>query len=361
MVASSIAFSYSSIIKHTMDIARIIGPGDYRVPVLKFGEAFAEFLAHPRQSLAEAGEMSAEMKHRFNHLDRDLRDNLRRLGDDSGWLAEWNRVGHKGLGALDQLLSIPAFFGSYRHSLDLQLKENPNADPKEAHDKAVQEAERTVRMVRMTGNAKDLLGVQRSPDGAVKLMTMFMGNGPSSYNIIRGAAHNMEGLHGLGSLTAAGVTMSLAGMLANYITGHGPKKNADEKEIARWATLHAMLAWAEPIPLVRDVAGPMVNVLEGHGMTDYRFSPIVSYYQKAIGLVQHTKRLSDGTEDPTEYAINVVDAIGTLGGVGGTAQFVKTAKYLHNRSTGKIQPPENAGEAITNNPLTAPPAKGGGK
>jgi hypothetical protein len=193
----------------------------------------------------------------------------------------------------------------------------------------------------MAGNPKDLLAVQRNPDKAMKLVTMFMGDGPAQYGLLRNAVHAGN----IPQFTALAVMMSLANIIGDSLKGQTPQK---DENVAEWAARKAILAWTQPIPIVRDVANAMDAKVFGTGFGgDYRLSPVVSMMQKAINLVDDTKKVVQGKEEYPDYAIKAVDALGTLLGVGGTSQAVASAKYLRRVQKGE-EKPANAGELVYN-------------
>lgn len=366
LVAAVLGFKYSSIIVQLTDATRVVGPGEYRVPVGKFlgavkdrylhpyktaeelraagglpavpedkfTYAFLDYLQNPSETVKAVHELSGEMRHRPENLDRDLRPQWERLRGDASWKAEWNRKAFKGLGFMDALISVPAWVGAYRHAMDKG----------ETSDNAVLIADRTVRLSLMAGNPKDLLGVQRDPDKFMKLVTMFMGDGPAQYNLLRNAGHKMEGLSGIGTFTGTAIAVSMANIIGDYLKGQKP---ADGEDKRKWAVRKALLAWSQPIPIIRDVANAVDGKLAGKPFSDYRLSPVVTVGQKVVDGIHRVQMLAEGTEKPPDFAIHALDTIGTVFGVGGTSQFVASAKYLRRVQTGE-EKPANTMELIGN-------------
>ena len=334
LVAAVLGFKFSSVIVQLTDATRVVGPGEYRVPVDKFSGAFLDFLQHPKDTIKMVHELSGEMRHRPENLDRDLRPQWDRLRGDASWKAEWNRKAFKGLGFMDALISVPAWVGAYRHAMDKG----------ETSDNAVLMADRTVRLNLMAGNPKDLLGVQRDPDKFMKLVTMFMGDGPAQYNLLRNAGHKMDGLSGIGTFTGTAIAVSMANIIGDYLKGQKP---ADGEDKRKWALRKALLAWSQPIPIIRDVASAVDGKLAGKPFSDYRLSPVVTVGQKLVDGIHRVQMLAEGTEKAPDFAIHALDTIGTVYGVGGTSQFVASAKYLRRVQTGE-EKPANAMELIGN-------------
>lgn len=334
LIAATLGFKYSSMIVQLTDALRVVGPGEYRVPVDTFTHAFLDFIQHPKQLREMVHEMSGEMRHREENLDRDLRQGWQQLEGDTSWRAEWNRKAFKGLGFMDALISVPAWMGAYRHALSKGAE----------HEQAVLEADRTVRLNLMSGNPKDQLAVQRDPDKFMKLVTMFMGDGPAQYNLLRNAGHKMDGLNGWAAFAGTAAMVSMANIVGDWLKGQGPAPNEDKK---KWAARKAALAWTQPIPIVRDVASAVDGKLNGKPFSDYRLSPAVAVGQKVVDQMGHTQALIDGKEKVPDFALHSIDTLGHVFGIGGTAQFVASGKYLRRVQTGEERP-KNAAELAYN-------------
>jgi len=340
LVASVLGFKYSTVIVQLTDTFRVVGPGEYRVPVSTFAGAFMDFLRHPNDVTNQIHALSGEMQHRPENLDRDMRAQWEHLRGDGSLKAEWNRKAFHGLAMIDALISKPAWLGSYRDAI------SKGNDP----DTAARMADRTVRLTLMAGNPKDLLAAQRNPDKAMKLITMFMGDGPAQYGLLRNAVHAGS----IPQFTAIAVMMSLANIIGDSLKGQTPQPNEDKR---LWAARKAALAWTQPIPIVRDVANAMDAKVFGTGFGgDYRLSPIVSVMQKGINLVDDTVKVASGKEEYPDYFVKAFDELGTLLGIGGTSQAAASAKYLRRVQTGE-EHPANAGELIYNTMVGKPRSK----
>jgi len=331
LVAALLGFKFSTVIVQMTDPLRVIGPGDYRVPVPTYSKALLDYLQHPNDVTKMVRELSGEMRHRPENLDRDIRAQWEHLQGDASWRAAWNRKAFHGLGMVDALTSVPSWLGAYRHALSQG----------ETPENAVLKADRTVRLTLMSGSPKDLLGVQRDPNTLAKLITMFMGDGPAQYGLLRNAGR--KGLGGIPEFTAVAVMMSLANIMGDALKGQNPAPNEDK---ALFYLRKALLAWSQPIPIVRDLATSIDSGLAGKPFSDYRLSPVVSVGQKFVQMPVHTMKLIEGKEDYPDYAIKAFDLLGTLYGVGGTSQAVASAKYLRRVYTGE-EKPANAAELVS--------------
>ena len=341
LVAATLGMKYSTVIVQLTDALRVVGPGDYRVSADHFAKALTDYVAHPKQTAELVREMSGEMRHRPENLDRDLRALWDHLGTDGSWKARWNRKAFKGLAFMDALTSVPAWLGSYRQAVEKGS----------SHEDAVKIADRTVRMTLMSGAAKDLVGLQRSPDTFTKLVTMFMGDGTAQFNLLRNAGH--KGLAGIPEFTAVAVMMSMANIIGDYLKGQKPAEGEDKR---KWALRKALLAWSQPIPIMRDLANATDATLNGNPFGgDYRLSPVMGAAQKAINLVgKDLPAVLDGKQEYPDFAIHAFDTLGTLSGIGGTSQATASAKYLRRVQKGQ-EKPENLGELVYNTVTGKPP------
>jgi hypothetical protein len=332
-IAAVLGFKYSSGIVQIMDVSRLFTPGQNRVKARHFTNAFLQFLAHPVQVSNSIFELSGEMRHRAENLDRDMRQRFDELRGDLSMKARWNRNGFKFLSFMDALVSRPAWLAAYNQSLA------SGAEP----DKAILEADRTVRLRLMSSNPKDLTAVQRGNE-LLKLATMFLGDATSNYNMLRDAGHNIDGLKGIPTFTAAAMVVMMAGALGELIKGQGPDDDEDWRE---WLARKAMLQPFQTVPIVRDMAGAVEGAVAGKPFKDYKFSPAVQLVQKMVDVVPHTIKFIKGEEDWKDYSIHAGEAIGWAMGIGGTVQAAASAKYLKRYSEGEEQP-ANAGELVYN-------------
>jgi hypothetical protein len=323
-VAAILGFKYTTGIVQIMDIERVVRPGNYRVTYGNLASAMLKFLAHPKRITAMVRELSGEMRHRPQNIDRDMRERFRQLLGDRSLYAAWNRAAFKHLGAMDALVSVPAWLGAYNQAIKEGMTE----------ENAVLSADRTVRTRLMSSNPKDQVAVQHG-DPMMKLLTMFMGDASNNYNMMRDAGHEIDGIKGIPTFTTSAVIMMAAGVIAQLVKGQGPDDGEDE---VAWAIRKALLQPFQTIPVVRDGANVLDNMIAGKPFTDWQFSPALSIATKATGALKSTMNLTSGDEEWGDWAIKSGEAIGYALGVGGTAQMAASTKYLKRYSEGEEQP-----------------------
>lgn len=346
-VAAVLGFKFTSTIVQFADIARVIGPGDYRVSVPRFTAAFLQFMGSPKETTAMVRELSGEMRHRSENLDRDIRETLNRMTGQQSLKDRWNRAAFKGLALMDSLVSVPAWLGAYQQA----MAEHGDSD------KAVLEADRVVRMKLMSGNPKDLAGVQRDNE-MMKLITMFLGDASANYNMMRNAGHKAKGLRGfVTQFTPAAMLVMAGALIGDFLKGQWPEESDNPEEWAKWVMHRSALAPFQTIPGLRDAVNALDAKLSGKPFADYRFTPAFSAVQKVIDGIDITADMlgSEKEVDAVTWAIKSADAIGYAFGIGGTAQATGAAKYLHRVDKGE-EKPDNTFEMIYNATQTKPKA-----
>mgnify|MGYP001231088414 CR=1 FL=1 len=260
-----------------------------------------------------------------------MRTQFQKLKGDESMLAAWNRNGFKMLGWMDGLVSVPAWLGAYQQAVASGVDE----------DTAVRTADRTVRTLLMTSHPKDIVPIQRK-DGLMKLLTMFMGDASSNYNMLRNAGHNIDGLKGIPTFTLTAALIMAAGVLGELIKGQGPD---DDEDPRAWAARKALLQPFQTVPVLRDGAAAVDNIAAGKPFKDYRFSPALQAVQKVVDSVDASVKFSKGDMEFGDWAIKSGEAAGFAFGVAGTAQVAASAKYLKRYHEGEEQP-ANAAQLI---------------
>lgn len=344
-IAAVLGFKFTSTIVQFADVARVLGPGDYRVKSRYFTSAFLQLVGSPKETIAMVRDLSGEMRHRADNLDRDVRETLNRMTGQQSLRDRWNRAAFKGLAFMDALISVPAWLGAYQQA----MAEHGDSD------KAVAEADRVVRLKLMSGNPKDLIAAQRDNE-MMKLVTMFLGDASSGYNMMRNAGHKAKGLKGfVTQFTPAAMVVMAGAVIGDLLKGAGPDDDEDE---TKWALRKAALAPFQTVPVLRDMVAALDASLAGKPFSDYRFTPAFTPVQKIIVGIDTTADLlgEEGKVDEIDWAIKSGEAIGYAFGIGGTAQAAGAAKYLRRVETGE-ENPSNPAEAVFNT-IQGKPRKG---
>lgn len=335
-IAAVLGFKFTSAIVQFADLTRVLGPGDYRVKARHFTSAFFQMLGSPAETIAMVREMSGEMRHRAENLDRDIRETLNHMTGQQSLKDRYNRAGFKGLAFMDALISVPTWLGAYQQA----MAEHGDSE------RGVMEADRVVRLKLMSGNPKDMVAVQRDNE-MMKLITMFLGDASSGYNMMRNAGHKAKGLGGFVTQFAPSALIIMAGaVIGDLLKGQGPD---DDEDPALWALRKAALAPFQTVPGLRDGVRALDAKLAGKPFSDYQFTPAFSAVQKVINGIDVTADMlgSEKEVEPIDWAIKSGEALGYAFGIGGTAQAAGGSKYLRRVDEGE-ENPENTAELVWN-------------
>lgn len=259
----------------------------------------AQFIKAPRATWAAVAQQSAEMRHRGNQLDRDVRDELRRLAGKHTLADDVKRFAFHGIGYMDKVVTVPAWQGAYAQ----HLAKYPG-DVKGA----TAFADHVIRMSQGAGGAKDLAAIQRQNEGT-KLITMFYSYFSAYYNRQRtwGRAAKKAIANGefadLPQLLAQQVFMTVGpALIADLVVGKGP---GDDETYAAWALKKVALYPFMALPLVRDAANALTS---GFG---YSFSPAGRTVQEAlVDPIQTIAKIAQGKAGAREVAVQALTTTG---------------------------------------------------
>jgi hypothetical protein len=332
MITAMLGYRYTSTIVQFADLGRVVAPGPYRVPVHRLASAFAQFVNHPVKTIAMVRELSGEMLHRANNLDRDIRLIMNERTGQQTLLDRFNRGGFKPFVWMDTLASVTTFLGKYQE----KMEEHGDSG------KAVKEAEQSVRALLQTGNPKDLIAVQRGHE-AMKLLTMFMGDQVAGYNMMRNAGHRAKGLGGFAVQFAPSVLwVSALALFAEWLKGNWED---DERKRGKWIATKAAVAPFASIPVFSVAARYFENkALDKY--SKFNVTPAFGMIEKVIDTIDLTVDMlgSEKHVDKVDYAIKAGDTLGHALGVAGTSQAAASAKYFVRLQRGQERP-SNAAQA----------------
>jgi len=336
VVIAGLGFRVSSVVVQATDWVRAMD----RVKPRHLGAAVLKFSANPAEMIRQVRGLSSEMAGRAENLDRDLRNQWKRLTGKEGIRPSVQRFAMTGLAMADAVTSTTTWWGAYQQALEAG---SPQAQ-------AIAEADRSVRLALMTGAPKDQVAIQRRKDFGSRFVTMFMGDSTSVYGILGDVQHKLGKGQDIPRQAARLVfSVMLPAILAEMLKGKAPD---DDDEKAWWAIKKGLMAFPSSIPVLRDV----VQAIDTG--RDASFSPVVQGLNKASKAVAADWDLITGDEDQTveDAFLKSVDAAAILFGLP-TSQITSSAKYLNKVATGE-ENPETTGELIKNT-LLGPKPKGG--
>jgi hypothetical protein len=297
--------------KATTMVSQIVGLSN-SLDVVKgkhLGNAVVRFARSPFESTAWVREKSGEMRHRFQTMDRDIRDGIRKLQGKKDPLSWFQGKAFYGIGVFDALVSVPTWMAAYEQALSGKMPE----------EDAIAAADQAVRLSQGAGGAKDLAAVQRNNE-MMKLFTMFY----SYFNALYGRLRNAGRMVAVGQESFADLAwrsfllVLIPATIQELLVARGPD---DDEEPAWWA-LRKILAYPfMTVPIVRDIA----NSLDSG--RDYQLTPVAQAIGTTVKVARTAGKVAMGDRDPEDLLFPLVDLGGYAVGLP-TGQAKVTARYL---------------------------------
>lgn len=276
---------------------------------------------------------SKELRSRMATMDRDIRDNARRLASkQAGVLDAAQQFAFHGIGYMDRLVTVATWHGAY----DKALSEG------QTHDDAVFVADKVVRQSQGSGAAKDMARVQRDTGKmgeAWKLASMFYSYSSAFYQRQAAFANDTadavreRDLAAVPDLAARFLWLNIVPALAAaWLSGNGPGDDEDE---AAWALGKILTSQFQGIPIARGIAGAMDT---GFG---YSFTPAEGFGRSFVNLMRDVGTTIEGG-DTKRMTRNFLETIGyATGKVPG--QLATSTQFLVDVGYGE-QDPQTAAE-----------------
>lgn len=276
---------------------------------------------------------SKELRSRMATMDRDIRDNARKLASkQAGVLDAAQQFAFHGIGYMDRLVTVATWHGAYDKAL---------ADG-QTHDDAVFFADKMVRQSQGSGAAKDMARVQRGTGKmgeAWKLASMFYSYSSAFYQRQAAFANDTadavreRDLAAVPDLAARFLWLNIVPALASaWLSGNGPGEDEDE---GAWALAQILKGAFQGIPIARDIAGALES---GFG---YSFTPAEGFGRSVVNLWNDGARVVEG-EETKRMTRNFLETIGyATGKVPG--QLATSTQFLVDVGYGE-QDPQTAAE-----------------
>lgn len=276
---------------------------------------------------------SKELRSRMTSMDRDIRDNAKKLASKQGGIIDvGQQFAFHGIGYMDRLVSVGTWLGAYDKALAANMTE----------EQAVYEADKSVRQSQGSGAAKDMARVQRGTGKmgeAWKLSTMFYSYSSAFYQrqtkLYRdiGDASRERDLSAVPDLAARFLWLNIVpALIAQLLAGRGPDEDEDE---GAWAMAEIITAQFQGIPMGREIAGGLNS---GFG---YSYTPAEGFGRSIVSVVEDIKKVGQG-EETKRATRNFLDAVGyTTGKIPG--QIGQSTQFLIDVGYGE-QDPETIAE-----------------
>ncbi|HEX8579903.1 MAG TPA: hypothetical protein VF655_09960 [Allosphingosinicella sp.] len=303
-------------------------------------EGQARWMRNPLAGHREVVARSGEMRARFTNLDRDVRENSRRLEQAPGLAkipAEVARFAFHGILYADMVITVPAWIGAFNKGQRQGMSE----------DEAAAYADKVIRQSQGAGAAKDLSAVMRSAE-AVKAFTIFYSYFNALYarqrNLGRdwrqASARDVPGL-----LARSWWLLIVPNLITLWIKGDEP---GEEEDYGLWLARKVLVGNLASLPGIREIAGAMDS---GFG---YKVSPISNVGEGIIKVAKNVRAAIDEEADASEKWLKQgLETFGLIfkqptGAPGGTAQFLldwyegdvdpdTAAELWEGLTTGKIK------------------------
>jgi hypothetical protein len=223
---------------------------------------------------------SVEMRTRSSTLDRDIRDQLRRLGP-GGKVDAVKRSFFYLTGLMDMGVAIPTWIAAYEVGMDKFAGDEA---------KAVDYADQLVRTSQASGLQKDLAGIQRG-DPKMKMFTAFYSYFSATYNLMAEESRRVKRPLDMPRFVANMVLLTMLPAVASeLLMGRGPEDDGEDEE-ARWAK------WVAGTSLKYALGGfvgarDVVNAMGSN--FGYAGSPVGSAVEAAVKL---GKKIGEGEGD----------------------------------------------------------------
>lgn len=312
VVIVGLGFRISTMLAQTAGYSNSV----QRLGAVRMADGMQAFAKSPIQQFEFVHGKSAEMRHRANDLERDLRAAQLKMQGKTGFLNDVRRFAFKGIAWADAAVSIPTWIGAYNQGL---------ADHKMTDEQAVYYADKMVRDTQGSGAAKDMAAIQRGGP-LLKLFTMFYSYFNVFYNRQRSLARDVRdpGVS-WGSVVAQTFwLLVLPSLLSPLLTGQGP---GDDEEWAAWAARNVFFGLLTGVPYGRDIANTASNKVAGKSFGDPKLSPVEGFGTNLVHLGRDIAKMASGEETSKGAIKNLFNVAGVmtalpLGQPGSTAQYV---------------------------------------
>ncbi len=306
----------------------IVQPLGYLQSVDLLGEKYAwkglkKFYGNPakmKETTQFIMDRSTMMQNRQKTFDRDVRDTLKRT-TLRGTAYEVQQSFFYFTGLMDMGVAVPTWMGAYEKAMDGKV-EGVNAGNE---SKAIDFADKTVRMSQSAGGAKDLALIQTGSEYH-RVFTMFYSYFNVLYNLFKRRTKLTKGVQDVPRFAASMMYLWVApAILSELVAGRGPE---DDEENAAWAAQTLGLYPLSTIVGVRDVSNAVLTKY------DYNASPAFDALDHTSKAFNIPFKLATGEEVKRSDVKSALLATSYWGQLPGRQMWI-TGEYLYDYSTGE--------------------------
>lgn len=285
--------------------------------------AWAKMRLNPSKIMAEIREMSPEvMRYREDNFNREKRQAIESTTPFDQHTKGLVEAGWAMMGMMDRYNTFPMWLAFYDRAMN-----------KTGRDQAlsIKMADRDAQLTFQAGRTKDMSPTFRKK-GWLNIFTQFGGEMNTYFNLI---------LHEVDAKNVPGVGIALFGMVAAEAIGAilAGQMPADDDKKGAWLVKNAALAPLSMIPFLRDAASGIQDAMNG-GRGDPRYSPVVAPFVKSTKAIISWAKAQEAEDAFHNWkaVLDTADAAGTWIGIPGTAQLLKTGKYVNKVVHGDENP-----------------------
>lgn len=306
-------------------------------------EAIARSTASPIETYRFVMERSAEVRHRMDTLDRDIRTELARLSASNPVsrvareAVDAKRFFFHGIGYMDRVVSVPTWLAGYNKALAEGMTE----------EEAAYAGDKAVRVSQGAGAPKDLAAIQRGTGKwgeALKLFTMFYSYFSAQYQRERTLVRDAMGAdkrrsRSVPRLAARAfwllvVPPLMVELLKMGLGGGNPPD--DEEWWSQWIARKLLSNAIGPIPLARDIFEPAWNAARGAQVYNPEFSPVNRFGTSIVNALKDAGKIARGEE--TKHATkDMLEAAGYATGLV-PGQLASASQFLVDVGNGDADP-----------------------
>lgn len=320
LVAAIMGFKATTMISQVTSL----GVSLDRVGAKHLSKSLLDYVKNPMAMTRNVYDVSGELRHRANNLDRDINLRLRAMVGKHSVKDEVQRFAFHGIAVADSITAVVTWNGAYNQAM---------ANNK-SREEAILEADAAVRLTQGAGSVMDQSAMQRNRGEFWRATTMFYSYFNALYSTGRDIGFQVDSAKDLPrALSRYFLAFVIPYVIAELILLRGPDDDKDESYLP-WLARKALLSPFFTVPFLRDAANAMDSGF------DIKFTPMATAIEKTARLLGKTKRDITGDRDMdfADYALGVAETAGFLFGVPGTAQFTGSAKYIRRYIEGDEEP-----------------------
>ncbi len=270
---------------------------------------FGPFSTH-RETLEQfVYDRSGEMKFRTDNIDRDVRDNLRKLRGDNSPLATIRKSAFYLTAMADRQVTIPTWLGAYRQAQAEGLNE----------EDSIRAGDRAVRLSQGAAGAKDLSAVQRDNE-LMKLLTMYYTPFAVLYARMRDVGATTRRVKDMPRAVARMLALVIMpAVLGEILAGRGPEEDEDE---IWWAIRKSLLYPLASVPIVKEGSGVVEAAmigLAGEGemkfQPSWRLTPVAGSLEKLGRTFVRSTEVMSGDREFNDVAWDLLEGSGYVFGL----------------------------------------------